>query len=82
MATGCISHRHVVGLGGSDTNQVHARQYYVFFGLVPVGEVDTQRMAPNLTSYTVETRFDFVDALLSPFLLALTMTSRTVIVRT
>jgi hypothetical protein len=39
-------------------------------------------MAPDVTSYTVETKYTFVDLLLSPLLLIFTGTSRTVVVRT
>jgi hypothetical protein len=39
-------------------------------------------MAGDLTSYQIDTRFGLVDLVLSPFLLAVTGTSRTVTVRT
>ncbi len=81
-ATGCVAHSHTVGLGAVGAGETVERQYYMFFGLVGLNTVDTQRMAPDLTSYTVETRFGFVDLLWSPFLLPFTMTSRTVVVRT
>jgi hypothetical protein len=81
-AGGCVSHTHTVGLGATGADAKVARQFYLFFGLVQVNEVDTQRMAPDLTSYTVDTRFGFVDVLFAPLLLPLTMTSRTVTVRT
>ena len=45
-------------------------------------DADTQRLAPELTSYAVHTRIAFVDLLLAPLLLPLTATSRTVTVRT
>lgn len=77
-----MTHRHTVGLGATGTGVQVARQYYCLFGLLPVNEVDAQRMAGDLTSYTIETRFGFVDCLFAPFLLPLSGTSRTVIVRT
>lgn len=58
------------------------RQYYLLFGLVRVNEVNVQRLASELTSYEVDTEYSFVDLLLSPLLLPLTATSRTVTVRT
>jgi len=81
-AAGCVSHTHVVGLGPTGSGETVARQYYWLFGFFQGNEVDAQRLAPDLTSYAIETQFGFVDALLAPFLLPLTATSRTVIVRT
>lgn len=81
-AGACVSHQHTVGLGATGAGAVTARQFYLFFGLVQVNEVDSQRMAPELTSYTVDTRFSLVDLVLAPLLLPLTVTSRTVEVRT
>ena len=80
-ASGCMTHFHSVGLGSTGTREATARQFYLLFGLVTLNEVDTQRMASELTSYTVETSYSFTDMLLSP-LLALTVTTRTVVVRT
>ena len=82
LGTGCVAHRHAVGLGATGTGQQSARQYYIFFGLVATNDVDAQRMADGLTSYEIETRYGFFDLLLGPLLLPLTMTSRTVVVRT
>lgn len=79
---GCVSHTHVVGLGPTGAVEVSARQYYFVFGLVTLNRVDAQSMAPELTSYAIDTRFSFVDLLLAPLLLPLTATSRTVTVRT
>lgn len=81
-AAGCVSHQHSVGLGATGTGTETARQYYVLFGFAKVNEVDPQRMADGLTSYSIQTSFGFVDFLLAPFLLPLTATSRTVVVRT
>lgn len=82
LGASCISHQHTVGLGSTGTGASHDRQYYALFGFWQINEVDTQRMAPDLTSYEVDTRYGFVDLLLAPLLLPLTMTSRTVTVRT
>lgn len=82
LATGCVSHSHVVGLGGTGTGVSTARQFYLLFGLVSLNTIDTQRMAADLTSYTIETEFSFVDLICAPLLLPFTMTTRTVVVRT
>lgn len=78
----CVTHEHSIGLGATGTGVETERQYYVLFGFAKVNEVDPQRMAGGLTSYTIETRYGLVDFLLMPFLLPLTATSRTVVVRT
>ena len=48
---------------GSETTS--ARQYYFCFGLFPLNTIDTQRMAKDLTSYTIETGFSVTDFVLS-----------------
>jgi hypothetical protein len=82
LASGCMVHSHTVGLGASGTGEQVTRQYYCLFGLVRINEVDVQRLAPELTSYTVETKYGAFDFLIAPLLLPLTATSRTVVVRT
>lgn len=82
FATACVSHQHVVGLGPSGAGEQSARQYYVLFGLLQVNGVESQRLAGDLTSYSIDTRFGWWDLLLAPFLAPLTATSRTVTVRT
>ena len=73
---------HTVGLGATGSDEQVVRQYYWLFGFLQFNEVDAQRVAGDLTSYTIETKYGFVDFLLTPFLLPLLSTSRTVIVRT
>ena len=82
LSSGCVSHVHTVGLGATGSEEHTARQYYWLFGFIEVNEVDAQRIAGDLTSYTIETEYGFVDLLLTPFLLPLLSTSRTVTVRT
>ena len=83
VTTGCVAHRHSVGLGATGTDEHNARQYYVLFGLIAANDVNAQRMAGGLTSYEVETELlGFFDMLFAPLLLPLTMTTRTVTVRT
>ena len=79
---GCLSHHHLVGLGPTGLGQESSRQFYMLFGLVRMNEVDPQRMAGDLTSYTVDSEFSFLDLLLAPILLPFSFTSRTVTVTT
>ncbi len=80
-AGGCVTHEHRIGLGPTGAGAEHGRQYYLFFGLMQLNDVDVQRMASDLNSYSVETRFGWTDLILSPFLLPLSITTRSVTVR-
>ena len=79
-AAGCASHVHRIGLGPTGIGSESARQYYFLFGLVRLNNVDVQRMASDLTSYSITTEYGFVDLLLAPLFGVLTITSRTVTV--
>lgn len=77
---GCMSHTHVVGVGSTGIGTESTRQYYLFFGLLPLNEVNVQRETGDLTGYEIHSQYGFVDILLSPLLFFLTGTSRTVTV--
>lgn len=76
----CSIHTHTVGLGPNGVGSESARQFYLFFGLLRLNEVDSQRMAQDLTSYRIVTEWSIIDILISPVLLPFTVTSRTVTV--
>lgn len=80
LLASCVCHEHRIGLGPSGTGSASKRQFYLLFGLVRANEVDVQRLATDLTSYSIETEYSLVDLLLQPFLLPFTITSRTVTV--
>ena len=80
LASACVSHTHRIGLGPTGLGSESARQYYLFFGLVAINDVDVQRLAGDLSSYEIDSRFSFVDFLLTPLMLPFTVTSRTVTV--
>ena len=82
LLAGCMSHEHTVGLGPTGLGETSERQFYLLFGLVRFNEVDPQRMASDLTSYSIRSQYSFVDFLLAPLLLPLTVTTRTVTVKT
>lgn len=81
VAPAC-AHYHSVGLGATGSEETSARQHYILWGLIAANEVDAQRMAPGLTSYEVVTYYGILDLVMAPFLFPLSMTSRTVKVRT
>ena len=82
----CSSHTHVVGSGPSSGVTVSARQYYVLWGLVPVGiggGADTNAMAGDAENYAIETKAAFMDYLISGLANAIiptTLSARTVTV--
>ena len=57
----CMSHRHVVGNGGTGNNFRGATQVYLLYGLIPLGEVDTQELADGASNYTIHTSYGFFD---------------------
>ena len=56
----CSSHTHVIGSGPSSGVTVSARQYYVLWGLVPVGiggGADTNAMAGDAENFDISLAF-------------------------
>jgi hypothetical protein len=78
LLAGCVVHHHRVGNGPAGTGEQTTRQYYILFGWLRLNDVDTQRFAADLSSYSIETSFSFTDLLLTPLLLPFTVTSRTI----
>jgi len=77
---GCMTFTHKVG-GGADGGQVQTQaQWYAIYGLVPIGKVDSAALAAGDTSYTVTTKFTFVDVVITAFTSFLTFYKQTVIV--
>ena len=76
----CVWHEHTVGLGPSGIGQESGRQFYLFFGLLRLNEVDSQRLTHDLRGYRITSEFAFTDLILAPLFLPLTVTTRTVTV--
>ena len=77
----CHVHVHRIGLGPAQNVVVsEKRQFYMFFGLFELHDMDTGEVTADITSYEIRTEKSFTDWLLMPFLLPLTVTSRTVTV--
>lgn len=77
----CMLHEHRVGTGAIGTGSTSQRQYYWFFGLARINEVDTQRYTEDVVSYDIETEMTFTDLLLSTLLAPISITTRTVTVK-
>lgn len=80
VASGCAAHIHVVGDGGSGTDMVEERQWYVLWGLVPINDVDTSEMSEGATDYTIQTEQSALDVVINIFTSWVTVYSRTVTV--
>ena len=77
------------GMGSNGINQQSMQQYYLFFGLIRLNEVDIQRVVGNLNSYDVEIGFSYRDGfwesigdfMVSALFFPLTVTRQTVTVK-
>jgi hypothetical protein len=78
--TGCMTHEHRVGAGPAGVGRAEHRQYYLFFGLMRLNEVDAQRELLGRPSFAVTTCFGFSDFILSGLLWPLTVCTRSVTV--
>ena len=81
LLIGCAAHVHKVGNGAQDNDMMMARQWYVLFGLVPINEVNTNAMAGAATDYEIMTQYTGLDVIINIFTSAISIHSRTVIVR-
>ena len=58
---GCATHVHHIGEGPEIGNKVTARQWYLFYGLVPLNSIDTNEMANSAKNYEIQTQVGAVD---------------------
>jgi len=80
LLAGCAAHIHKVGQGAQGAQKTEARQWYVLWGLVPINEVDTQKMAEGATDYTIKTEHTALDVIINIFTTYVSVVSRTVTV--
>ncbi|MHC4591444.1 MAG: Bor/Iss family lipoprotein [Planctomycetota bacterium] len=80
MSLGCYSLRHTVGSGPTTGVEVSGRQWYLLWGLVPLGREDSKDLAGDAKDYRVTTRQGFSDILINIFTGLVTVYSRSVIV--
>ena len=71
LFVGCATHLHNVGYGPQTGIKVTSRQFYLFYGLVPLNSVDTNEMAGidsngnYITDYEIKTQTGPIDILLA-----------------
>ena len=78
--SGCFTLNHEVGRGAQGSSETSERQWYALWGLVPLGECDSQEMANGATDYTVTSEQTIVDILLNLITGFVTINSQTVTV--
>ena len=67
----CATHVHTVGHGPQKGIKVTSRQFYLFYGLVPLNSVDTNKMAGidsngnYITDYEIQTQTGPIDIVLA-----------------
>ncbi len=74
----CYTLVHQVGDGAQSNVSTEKRQWYALFGLVPINEVDSKRMAGDAKDYTITTEHTFIDGLISAFTGIVTVSVKTV----
>jgi hypothetical protein len=83
--------KYRIGMGGNGLGQVTMQQYYLFFGLLPLNEVDIQRVVGDFNGYDLEVGFSYRggvwtwaslgDLMVSMLFLPLTVTRQAVTVK-
>ena len=74
-------HRHLVGDGPQTGVTLTRKQWYALWGLVPMNDVDTERLAGGSENYEIYTRTNAGDFFINLITGILGFTSRTVTVR-
>lgn len=76
--SGCMTNHHVIG-NGSQRDLVDTKvQWYVLWGLIPLGDVDSQEMARGADDYEINTYLSPINVIITGFLSPLTIATRTV----
>ena len=61
LFVGCATHVHNIGIGPETGQKITARQWYLFYGLVPLNSVDTNEMANYAKNYEIQTQTGPID---------------------
>lgn len=71
ILSSCNATMHTVGTGGSgdckspSSYDVKKKQWYLFYGLLPLNQVDSKDLAGGAQNYTIRTTTSFGDYLIS-----------------
>ena len=78
---GCYTFNHKVGTGGTTGQVQQESAWFVLWGIIPLTNPDSQAMAGGASDYTVTTRFEPLDVLISFFTGIATIHKQTVTVK-
>ena len=62
--TSCFTYTFDVGKGATTGVQMTQKNHYLINGLVPLSEVDHEKLAKGASDYTVKIEHSFIDGLL------------------
>ncbi|MGP1455209.1 MAG: Bor/Iss family lipoprotein [Treponema sp.] len=74
----CMTNHHTIGDGPQTGIVIEARQWYILWGLVPLGTTDTKDMVGNAPNYAIDTYYGVIDYLINCFLGPFSIQSRTI----
>lgn len=78
--SGCFTLNHTVGKGAQGNDENSKRVWFALWGLVPLGDFDSQELAGDATDYTVESQWKPLDILINIVTGYVSFYSRTVTV--
>lgn len=81
LASGCMTHVHVIGEGAKGGVVEQERQWYALWGLIPINKVDAKEMAKGAKDYTIKTEQSALDVIINIATGWATVYSRTVEVK-
>lgn len=79
--SGCYTNNHIIGNGSKGNTELSEKQWYVLWGLVPLNNVDTNKMAGDVNDYQITTQHSFLDVIISAFTGIVTVSVKSVTVK-
>ena len=76
--SGCFRQRVQVGAGASGGERTELRQWFAFWGLLPITKIDPEAAIGEAENYTVESVFTPIDAVIGIFTSIATIYPKTI----
>jgi len=74
----CYTLNHTVGKGAQGGSEQEHRVWFALWGLIPLGDYDSQELAGGASNYSIETQWTPIDILFNLVTAWVTVYSRTV----